>query len=170
MAIVGNFPGGVAVHARGHRCRHFLRQRVAGGDGSMAGLALDPGFEVIGVVEENELRHAVDANPGDSLAFFFEICQLPDGRAVRLDCAVTQHAARRLRQARALLGFSGGVTVFALRARGRVQFVAKRNRLRLHGFGQILFFALVGWRALSTYGNCRKNEEEESSGAQQPPA
>lgn len=136
--VIAGLPGGMTRHAGAHIVRHLLGDDVALTNRSMAGLAGCACFAVHTMAEVNEIRKAVDADPGNRLLRFGGGGQLLNVRTIALDGLVTGHAKTLRRIPHQLTRLWVLVTRVALQSKGQVCFMAVGNRLLLaiHSSGQ----------------------------------
>lgn len=110
----------VAVHARFHSSRNFLRDDIALPNNAVALMAFNGRLLMARMTEENEILDCVDLACRERLGIVAERRQTPDLLAIALHDAMTGHAFSNRRKPRPLSGLNRFVTVDAFNFERRV--------------------------------------------------
>jgi len=104
-------------------------ERIALGDGSVAGLAAGAGFQVRSMAERDIARDLIHANPGNGLPGRGELLEGLDGWLVFRNLDMAGHAFGGGRESHHFAGVGVLVALLAFESGGGVLFMAKREGL-----------------------------------------
>jgi hypothetical protein len=150
--------GNMAIHTTDHAGGHFLRQHFSLLHGTVAGGACQPGLQVAGMAEEDEIRHPIHAYPFHLPALLLNFHELFYFGAVSLDCGVAGQALVGVRQPSLILFGGIDMAVQASHAEPHVLFVAEGDGLRCNPRRQLFLFVFVDRKLLA---QTRRGEAED---------
>jgi hypothetical protein len=130
-AVEGRLTRPVAVDTGAHGGGDFLLKDVTHRDRTMARLAVEAGFAVGGVTEEDEVGEFVNPDPAD-------------GAGLLLHGGMAKEAAVQVGDGGALGGQGFGMAISTLDTNSGVHLVAEGKRLRSHRERELLLDTLVG--------------------------
>ncbi len=160
VALVRSLSGGMTDYAGVHARRNLPGQDLARFNWAVAGGALLPGFQVVDMTEENEIRDSVDAHPFYPLAPSVKLRQLLELGMGRTVGKVAQNALFDVRNAGLIFIVCIDMAGPAGETRRGVLLMAESDGLRAHLYGEFLSFSLVDRRLLAKRSRYRQAKKQ----------